>query len=180
MKTLARLAAAFMLLALDWLTGASRHEPVRYGPLVRLVTKHPWMTASAIVAALGIGAASVVVSGVVPVRASSGHWPVTAWLLDFAKLQSVRTYSLGIEPPSLDDRALVVRGAAHYAMGCEPCHGGPDGGVPLGQNDSAYGSVTFRLTPEVASSIEYRWLQTTAGASRRRNDHVNWAFTYSF
>lgn len=56
----------------------------------------------------------------------------------------------------------------------------PDGSVALSQNDSAYGSVTFRVTPEVASSVEYRWLQTTAGAARRRNDHVNWAFTYSF
>lgn len=56
----------------------------------------------------------------------------------------------------------------------------PDGELPLARNDSAYGSVTFRLTPEVASSVEYRWLQTTAGATRRRNDHVNWAFTYTF
>lgn len=56
----------------------------------------------------------------------------------------------------------------------------PDGDVPLAQNDSVYGSVTFRLTPEVASSVEYRWLQTTSGVARRRNDHVNWAFTYSF
>ncbi len=56
----------------------------------------------------------------------------------------------------------------------------PDDEVPLMQNDSAYGSVTFRLTPEVTSSVEYRWLQTRAGAARRRNDHVNWAFTYSF
>ena len=130
MKTLARLAAALMLLVLDGLTGASRDEAVRYGPLVRLVTKHPWMTAGVIVTALGIGAALVVVSGVVPVRASSGHWPVTASLLDFAKLQSVRLYSLGIDPPRLDDETLIVRGAAHYAIGCASCHGSPAAPVP--------------------------------------------------
>jgi cytochrome c553 len=129
-KLLAHLAGAFVVLVLDWLTGASRAEPVRYGPLVRGVTKHPWMTLGAIAAVLGLGAAVVLVSGVVPVRASSGHWAVTAWLLDFAKLQSVRTYSLGIEPPPLDDPALIARGAAHYAIGCEPCHGSPDMPVP--------------------------------------------------
>jgi cytochrome c553 len=55
---------------------------------------------------------------------------VTAWLLDFAKLQSVKTHSLWIQPPALDDTALILRGAAHYAVGCEPCHGAPDAAVP--------------------------------------------------
>jgi cytochrome c553 len=129
-KVLAHLAAVFVVLVTDWLMGASRSEPVRYGPLVRFVTKHPWMTAGAVAIALGAGAALLVVSGVVSVRASSGHWPVTAWLLDFAKMQSVRTYSLGVDPPPLDDDALIVRGAAHYAIACEPCHGSPDARVP--------------------------------------------------
>jgi hypothetical protein len=56
----------------------------------------------------------------------------------------------------------------------------PDGPVTLSRNDSAYGNVTFRLTPEVATSLEYRWLETRAAAGRRRNNHVNWALTYSF
>jgi cytochrome c553 len=131
-KTLAHLAAAIVVLVTDWIIGGSRTAPARHGPIVRLVTRHPWMTAAAVALFLGTGAALVVVSGVVPVRASSGHWPVTAWLLDFAKLQSVRTYSRGIDPPNLDDEALVLRGAAHYAIGCEPCHGGPDRPVPPG------------------------------------------------
>jgi cytochrome c553 len=181
MKTLARLAAAFMLLALDWLTGASRHEPVRYGPLVRLVTKHPWMTASAIVAALGIGAASVVVSGVVPVRASSGHWPVTAWLLDFAKLQSVRTYSLRIDTPRLDDEALIVRGAAHYAIGCASCHGSPEGPVPPVMNamtpppPELSGERLTRWTPAQLFSIVKHGIKFTgmpAWPGQQRDDEV--------
>lgn len=130
MKTLTHVVAAFVVLLLDWMTGSSRTEPVRYGPLVRLVTKHPWTTTGAVVTALGVGAAAVVASGVVSIRASSGHWAVTEWLLDFAKLQSVRTYSLGLEAPRLDDGALIVRGAAHYAVGCETCHGSPDVAVP--------------------------------------------------
>jgi cytochrome c553 len=65
-------------------------------------------------------------SGIMPIKASSGHWPITVWLLDFAMRRSVVTHSLGIEPPPLDDRALVLKGAGHYEIGCRPCHGSPD------------------------------------------------------
>ena len=131
MKTVLHLLAAFFVLAIDWVTGASRTaSDTPHAPIVRFVVKHPWMTAAVGVTAIGVAAAVVLVSGVVPIRASSGHWPITERLLDFAKVQSVRTYSLGVQAPPLDDHALVVRGAAHYAVGCEPCHGSPDVRVP--------------------------------------------------
>lgn len=84
-------------------------------------------------AALGLGGllalgAAVVVSGVVPIRASSGHWPWTRWFLDFAMSRSVATHSVGIDVPDLDDPALVLRGAGHYELGCTPCHGRPGRG----------------------------------------------------
>lgn len=56
----------------------------------------------------------------------------------------------------------------------------PEDPVPLTRNNSAYSSLTFRPTPEVATSFEYRWLETSAGVQRRRNHHFNWAVTYSF
>jgi cytochrome c553 len=37
--------------------------------------------------------------------------------------QSVETHWLGIVAPPLDDSALVLRGAGHYATGGAPCHG---------------------------------------------------------
>lgn len=129
MTTIAQIAAAFVVLVLDWITGASRHEPVRQGAVVRFVLKHPLATTGAIVTVVGVAVVLTVVSGVIPIRASSGHWPITERILDFTKLQSVRTWSLGIETPSLDD-AYVVRGASHYAIGCEPCHGAPNGLMP--------------------------------------------------
>lgn len=99
-------------------------------PLIRFMVKHPWFTAGALAVALGIVAVLVLVSGIVPIKASDGHWQATERLLDFAKVQSVRTHSIGVAPPDLDDEALVVRGAVHYAMGCYACHGGPDAKVP--------------------------------------------------
>ena len=67
----------------------------------------------------------LIVSGVIPIHASSGHWRATAWLLDLIKRRSVTTYSLTIVPPPLDQPSWIVRGAAHFETGCRPCHGSP-------------------------------------------------------
>lgn len=83
--------------------------------------------AASALAALGT---VVLVSGIVPVKASSGHWPITAFLLRFAMERSVSTHSIGIEPPPLDDRRLVLAGAGHYHGGCAPCHGAPGERMP--------------------------------------------------
>ncbi len=65
-------------------------------------------------------------SGIMSIKASSGHWAITAWLLNFAMRRSVITHALAIEAPPLDDQALVLKGAGHYEIGCRPCHGSPD------------------------------------------------------
>ena len=70
-------------------------------------------------------AALVVLGGVIPIQASSGHWRATAWMLDLIKRRSVNTYSRLIVPPPLDQPWWIVRGAAHYESGCRPCHGSP-------------------------------------------------------
>jgi cytochrome c553 len=69
--------------------------------------------------------ALVVLGGVIPIQASSGHWRATAWLLDLIKRRSVNTYSRLIVPPPLDQPSWIVRGAAHYESGCRTCHGSP-------------------------------------------------------
>ncbi len=69
-------------------------------------------------------------SGLYHIGASSGHWAITRAILDLAMTSSIRTHSLGIEPPPLDDVALIERGAGHFWQGCEPCHGAP--GRPRG------------------------------------------------
>jgi cytochrome c553 len=104
-------------------------KPSLREPLVRVIVKHPWVIASLVAMVMGVAATLVVLSGIVPIRASSGHWWITAKLLDVAKVQSVRTYSLGLDAPPFDE-ALMLRGAAHYAIGCELCHGGPGREVP--------------------------------------------------
>lgn len=50
------------------------------------------------------------------------------------------------------------------------------------QNKSVFGNVIFDLAPEVAVSMEYRWLETKLGhaLSPRENHHVNAAFVVRF
>jgi cytochrome c553 len=123
---LARIISALGLVLVSWLLWGSRsREEIVRAPIVRQVVKHPWLTLGALVIAAVMIVAIVVISGVVPLKASSGHWPVTTALLDFAKTRSVSTYSWGMTPPPLDDEVLVLRGAGHYETACLPCHGGP-------------------------------------------------------
>jgi cytochrome c553 len=74
----------------------------------------------ALLLALGLG-----FLGLLPTRASSEHWAVTAWFLDFFKARSVSFYASGVTPPPLDDPGRVLRGAAYYETGCLSCHGAP-------------------------------------------------------
>jgi cytochrome c553 len=79
-----------------------------------------------ILAVAAVGGFLVVVSGIVPIKASSGHWAITAWFLHFSMQRSVSTHSIGIQVPvSLDEPKLVLKGAGHFETGCSPCHGRP-------------------------------------------------------
>ncbi len=80
-------------------------------------------------AALGAAVAFVgflvAASGVIPVRASSGHWAITHWFLSFSMHRSIRTHAMGTEVPPLDDPNLALKGAGHYDLACAHCHGSP-------------------------------------------------------
>jgi cytochrome c553 len=85
---------------------------------------------AAILAVLGLGGFLVAASGIIPIKASSGHWPITIWFLKFSMHRSFSTHSLGVKVPrlgeKLGDPGMVMRGAGHYETGCRPCHGSPD------------------------------------------------------
>src|SRR5690606_11292746 len=78
-----------------------------------------------VLALLGAGALAFVAAGLVPVAASEGHWAVTRVLLQFTMRSSVRTRTLGIQPPPLDGPDLLPKAAGHYATACMACHGAP-------------------------------------------------------
>jgi cytochrome c553 len=92
----------------------------------------------AMAAAVAVVLVLVVLTGAIPIQASSGHWRVTSWVLDLIKRRSVHTYSRSIEVPALDHPALGVRGAAHYERSCRACHGSPAAARP---------PVVMKMTP---------------------------------
>jgi cytochrome c553/cytochrome c5 len=77
-----------------------------------------------------LGGFVVAASGIIPIKASSGHWPITAWLLNFAKERSIATHTVGMALPELSDPRLVLQGAGHYETACRPCHGSPEHQLP--------------------------------------------------
>jgi cytochrome c553 len=85
---------------------------------------------AALAAVLGAGGFLVSASGIIPIKASSRHWAVTRWFLNFSKERSVATHSLGIKVPDLDVEWRILKGAGHFETGCRPCHGGPDAPQP--------------------------------------------------
>jgi cytochrome c553 len=183
MTTLVRAIAALGLVFVAWLMAGSRsREEVVRAPIVRLAVKHPWLTAGAMAVGAMMIAAVMVISGVVPIKASSGHWRITAAFLDFAKTRSVSTHAWGTEAPPLDDEALILRGAGQYESACLPCHGGP--GRKLSPVMAAMTppppELTARLTrwaPEELFSIVKHGIKLTgmpAWPAQQRDDEV-WA-----
>lgn len=73
-----------------------------------------------------VGGFVVMALGIIPIRASSGHWGITETVLQFAKRRSVEAHTFDDPVPSLGDPALVLKGAGHYETGCRPCHGSPE------------------------------------------------------
>lgn len=67
----------------------------------------------------------LLVSGVVPIKASSGHWAITRWMLDFASNRSVSFHSSITERPKVDQIEELELGAATYDSNCRWCHGAP-------------------------------------------------------
>lgn len=76
---------------------------------------------------LVVGGLLFAASGIMPMRASSGHWNITQTLLRFGMRRSIATHSLLMpKPPRLDDADLILKGAGHFETSCRSCHGAPD------------------------------------------------------
>jgi mono/diheme cytochrome c family protein len=88
------------------------------------------MLALGFVLAIVCGAA-LIYTGAYDVAATHRHWPFTEWVLDTARIRSIKSHAAGPEaPPGLDDPAKLVMGVEHFAAHCAVCHGAP--GVPKG------------------------------------------------
>ncbi|SFA73360.1 Cytochrome c553 [Rhizobium sp. NFR07] len=69
-------------------------------------------------------------SGLMSVRASTGHWAITDWFLHWVMRNSVATRVAFVDTPPLDDPALIPGAAGHFETGCATCHGSPAQAAP--------------------------------------------------
>jgi cytochrome c553 len=114
-----------------------------------MILRLTWRRVASALAVLLLGGFLFAWSGVFNVGASGGHWAVTDWFLHWVMRNSVRTHALAVEaPPDLENRALLARGAGHYAVGCAACHGAP--GEP--QNPIIQNSTPF--PPDFSKGID--------------------------
>jgi cytochrome c553 len=115
-------------------------------------TKQRLLELGVLVGLLAVGAAIVVTLGLVPIKASSGHWPITHWLLSFASGRSIASQSalMGIEVPPLNEPGMLRLGAATYESNCAWCHGSPLQATP---------AVPAAMTPAPPNLVEHaeRW-----------------------
>jgi mono/diheme cytochrome c family protein len=75
--------------------------------------------------------ALLIYAGAYDVAATRRHWPLTEWLLDTARMRSIKARAAAITAPAgLDDQAKILMGTEHFADHCAVCHGAP--GVPKG------------------------------------------------
>jgi len=78
-------------------------------------------------AILGVlGGAIFIYSGLYNVAATDPHWNLTYWVLEKARVRSIKAHAAGITAPAgYDDQAQVERAVGHFAAHCAECHGAP-------------------------------------------------------
>jgi mono/diheme cytochrome c family protein len=78
-----------------------------------------------------LGGLAFIYAGSYDVAATAPHWHITQWVMETARLRSIKTHAVGIQaPPGLGDPANILIGVEHFAAHCAVCHGAP--GVPKG------------------------------------------------
>ncbi len=80
---------------------------------------------SAAVLAVAGGAAYIYLGGY-NVAATDQHWPATYWVLDQARIRSIKARASGLTAPlNYDEETKVAGAAGHFSEHCATCHGGP-------------------------------------------------------
>lgn len=100
---------------------------VKVHPLTRL--QRLGLAVLLVLAALLIGGAIFIWSGIYNIAANRDHLTITTWLITILRDQSIAAAAQDVDVPDLSDPGLVALGAQHYLTGCADCHGTP--GEPI-------------------------------------------------
>ena len=83
-------------------------------------------TAVVIIVLIVGGFAAAIYTGSYDVAADRPSWGPVAWVVNQARMRSVRAHAADISvPDGLEDQAKIAEGAGHFAQHCAGCHGAP-------------------------------------------------------
>jgi cytochrome c553 len=127
MKLLFKIGALLVVAAGAWglFTGGRGSLPPEPTPGPS-ITNRLVLELTVLLTVLAAGGFFVALSGLVSIKASSGHWPITEAVLQFSKQRSVSTHAWFVKTPPLDKPGLAMKGAGQYEIACRPCHGSPE------------------------------------------------------
>jgi mono/diheme cytochrome c family protein len=111
-----------------------------------------------ITGALVASAFAFVYAGIFNVAADSPHYAFIHTIMQTVRSRSIATRAKDIQPPPLDDAAMIATGARHYAAMCSGCHLAPDA-----TNDSDMRAGLYPKPPDLtkhlhASPAEAFWV----------------------
>jgi mono/diheme cytochrome c family protein len=96
-----------------------------------------------------LGGVAVIYTGAYDVAATAPYWPVTHWVMETARIRSIKAHAAGIQvPQNFDAPGNIPMGVEHFAAHCAVCHGAP--GVPRG--DIAHG--LYPPPPDLAKTVK--------------------------
>lgn len=71
-------------------------------------------------------AAAVIYAGLFNVGATDPHWAATYWVLETARVHSIKVHAAGLAPPAgYDAPKNIVSAVEHFSEHCATCHGAP-------------------------------------------------------
>lgn len=83
-----------------------------------------WRHVVGVLVACILGAFLVAWSGLISVKASTGHWRITDIVLHWVMRSSVRSAAIGTKVPAFT-KGMLPMAAGHFEAGCAVCHGSP-------------------------------------------------------
>jgi mono/diheme cytochrome c family protein len=83
------------------------------------------ITVAVTLVALVLGGILYIYSGFYEMGADAPHWQATHSLVTLLRDRSIAVHSANLQVPDLEDSALILKGAGHYAAMCVGCHLAP-------------------------------------------------------
>lgn len=118
----------------------------------------------------------ILLSGAISTEATKQHFAITHRLLDLGLRFSVRQSADHIEPPALDDPAMIATGFTCYRTYCMQCHGAPS----MGREAHAQGLLpTASNLAESAREWRAEWLYFVTKKGVRMTGMPAWEYRIS-